>query len=440
MKIRSLLFGSLLLASAGASAGMAENVTRLKIGGADVIAYPTAIQDVVTIVGSLPAGDAFAGPDNPAVPTLAGMMLDKGTTRSDKFEIAQQLEGAGAAISFGVGQQTLDIRAKCLRADLPMVLHLIVEQLRTPAFSAEEFGKVQKQLTGALTRSKEDTDFRAGEAFLRAVYPPGHPNRIPTVDEMLAAIGRTQLSELKAFHAAHYGPANLTLAIVGDFDVKTVQSQLQKDLKGWSGGRPVVTASTPASTGAAATESIDMADKTSVSIVLGQASGVRYRDDDALALRMATAILGSGFTGRLMKIVRDEEGLTYGIGAYLDNDMFTDGDWRIVASFAPELTEQGVASTRRELARWWQDGVTAGELAARKADLVGSYKVGLATTNGLAGFLLRTVQRGKPLSWLDDYPKALNALTLEQVNGAIRRHLDPAKMVLVEAGTLSKPE
>jgi zinc protease len=197
----------------------------------------------------------------------------------------------------------------------------------------------------------------------------------------------------------------------------------------------VIGAPVPA-TARASSETIQMPDKTSVSVVIGQPSGIRYRDDDALALRMATAILGSGFTGRLMKTVRDGEGLTYGIGAYLDNDVYADGDWRIVASFAPELTEQGVGSTRRELMRWWQDGVTAEELAARKADLVGSYKVGLATTGGLAGFLLRTVQRGKPLSWLDDYPKALNALTLEQVNGAIRRHLDPARMVVVEAGTL----
>jgi zinc protease len=182
-----------------------------------------------------------------------------------------------------------------------------------------------------------------------------------------------------------------------------------------------------------------MADKTSVSIILGQPSGVRYIDADTMAMRMGAAILGSGFTGRLMKIVRDQEGLTYGIGSYMDNDIFTDGDWRIYASFAPELLDKGVTSTRRELTRWWEKGVTKEELEARKADLIGSYKVGLATTDGLASFLLRTVQRGKPLSWLDEYPKAISALTLEQVNGALRKYLNPDKMVLIEAGTLPKP-
>jgi zinc protease len=80
--------------------------------------------------------------------------------------------------------------------------------------------------------------------------------------------------------------------------------------------------------------------------------------------------------------------------------------------------------------------VTADELKARKSDLVGSYKVSLATTDGLASFILRTLQRGRPLTWLDDYPKAIEALSLEQVNGVIRKYLNPDKMALIEAGSV----
>jgi zinc protease len=439
MNTRNLLIGFLIAASSAAYGGMAEKVVRSNIGGADVIAYPTTIKEVVTINGALPAGDSFATADNPAVPTLTGMMLDKGTTKSDKFAIAQQLESVGASISFSVGEQTLGIRAKCLRKDAPKILHLIVEQLRTPAFPADEFEKAKKQLTGALKRSLEDTDFRADDAFSRAVYPVGHPNRKVAAEEMLAAVGRVTLEDIKAFHAKYYGPAHLTLVVVGDLDVKAIQSQLGKDVSGWRGGVPVLNATKATMPQAPVTQTISMADKTSVSIILGQPSGVRYSDADTLALRMGAAILGSGFTGRLMKIVRDQEGLTYGVGSYMDNDTFTDGDWRIYASFAPELLDKGVSSTRRELTRWWEKGVTKEELEARKADLIGSYKVGLATTDGLASFLLRTVQRGKPLSWLDEYTKAINALTLDQVNGALRKYLNPDKMVLIEAGTLPKP-
>lgn len=437
MKVQKYQVVFALLASTSAVAGLAEHAARTRIAGADVIIYPTSVKDVVTIVGSWPAGDAFADEKSPAIATLTGMMLDKGTIRADKFAIAQQLESVGASISFNVGALTASVHAKCLRKDAPTILRLIAEQLRTPAFPAAEFEKSKKQLAGALKRSLEDTDFRADDAFLRAVFPPGHPNHGVSAEAMLAAIDGASLDAVQAFHRKHYGPSHMTLVIVGDLDLPNIQSQLRKDLAGWSGGVPVLSADQAKPAAAPRVESIDMADKTSVSIILGQPSGTRYSDPDSISLRVGTAILGSGFTGRLMKVVRDQEGLTYGINAHMDNDTYTDGDWRVGASFAPELLDKGVASTRRELERWWKEGVTEAELEARKTDLIGSYKVGLATTDGLASFLLRTIQRGKPLTWLDDYPKAIDALTLEQVNGAIRKYLNPDKMVLIEAGSVA---
>ena len=67
---------------------------------------------------------------------------------------------------------------------------------------------------------------------------------------------------------------------------------------------------------------------------------------------------------------------------------------------------------------------------------MGGFLVGLSTTGGLASTLLTNVQRGYDVSWLDGYPKAVNALTRDQVNGAIKNHLNPGAMVLVEAGSV----
>jgi zinc protease len=91
------------------------------------------------------------------------------------------------------------------------------------------------------------------------------------------------------------------------------------------------------------------------------------------------------------------------------------------------------------LEAWWKDGVTDDELAARKQGLIGGYFVGLSTTGGLANTILTTIQRGYGLSWLDGYPEAVRAVSREDVNRAIRTHLDPATMVLVEAGSIGAP-
>jgi zinc protease len=118
------------------------------------------------------------------------------------------------------------------------------------------------------------------------------------------------------------------------------------------------------------------------------------------------------------------------------DDSIVDGLFEISASFAPALLVKGVDSTRRELAKWWKDGVTDQELATRKQGVIGSYFVGLSTTLGLAETILVNTQRGFDPSWLDAYPKALKALTREQVNAAIKTHLNPSTMVLVEAGSV----
>ncbi|PTY08619.1 insulinase family protein [Opitutaceae bacterium EW11] len=422
--------------SASASQTFAKGVIRENVGGIDLLMYQTGVHDVVTFRGTLPAGKALSPSDNPAIATLVGNMLDKGTTQQDKFAIAQKLESVGATVRFVTTNDTLAILGKCLRKDVPLVVSLIGEMLRSPAFSPEEFVKVKKQLAGGLKRSLESPDSRAMEAFSRAIYAPGHPNRQASVQELLAGIEAAKLEDLKAFHASHYGPAHMILVAVGDLDPAEVKTSVSKAFAGWSGGVPVPSARMLSIPDGAREQTVFMSDKPSVTIVLGQTTGLKYTDPDAQALSIGTAILGSGFTGRLMAHVRDKEGLTYGIGAQIMDNTHNPGDWRIMATFAPALLSKGISSTKRELETWYEKGVTADELERRKSNVVGNFKVGLATTYGLAYELLANAERGLDPSFLDQYPEIINGLTLEQVNGAVRKHLNPAKMVLIEAGSV----
>ena len=431
------LLACLAAANVAAASTMAERSQRAQTAGIDLITYRTEVKDVVVILGSLPAGDAMAEPGNIAIPTLAGMMLDRGTKTLDKFTITQQLDNVGAEIAFSVGTQSLEIRAKCLKKDLPLVIGLIAAQLRTPALQLQEFNKAKQQFIGALEASAQNTEARAQEAFRRAVFPEGHPNRPHTVGEYEAAAKTATLDELKAFHAKFYGPAHLTLVVAGDVAAPAAQIEVGKAFSGWTGGEDYLRPAIPAVLTAAREVSVPLADKPSVSVIIGQPTGLRYKDADALALRVGTAVLGSGFTGRLMGAVRDREGLTYNIGAAVSDDSIADGSWDISASFAPALLDKGIASTRHELAKWWQEGVTDEELAARKQGLVGSYLVGLSTTAGLATAILTDVQRGYDVSRLDEFPDAVNALTREEVDSAIKKHLNPSVMVLIEAGSVA---
>jgi zinc protease len=425
----------------GTTAAIAPHVQRRKIAGLDVLTLKTSIKDVVTLRGVLGAGDVFNPPENSAIADLTAGMLDKGTVKRDKFAVSEVLEQAGATLSFGTGTHTLNFSAKCLRKDLPVVLGLLAEQLRTPRFDPEEFAKLKKQLIGQHKRNMEDTDFRAQGAFARAAFPVGHPNRPPADEKYLADIEAATLDQVKAFHAANYGPAAARLVAVGDVDDAAVDRALTAAFDGWTGGRAIPATPKAPQLTATRIEKVNMPGKTSVSFMIGQPSGMRYHDPEYQPLNMATSVLGSGFfSARLLAIIRNREGLTYGIGASLSSDTYADGSWAIRGTFAPELLEKGSTSTWRELHRFYAEGLTADELKTFKVTLTGSYKVALSTTGGLASTLLNAVQRGYGPEWVDEFPRRLQALTLEEVNAAIKQHLHPDKMIVVMAGTLPSGE
>jgi len=434
--IRFFMLMALLAMSGAAAANMSDQAHRSKVNGIDLITYRSNVKDVVIIIGVLPAGDAMVESGNISIPTLSGMMLDRGTKSLDKFSIAEKLDNVGAEITFTVGEQSLEIRAKCLRKDLPLIIDTMAAELRTPALLVGEFNKAKEQFIGELEASAQDSGALAAQAFGRAVFPEGHPNRPHTLNEYIAAAKSANLEELKAFQAKYYGPAHMTLVVVGDVIDADTQADIAKAFSGWSGGQDYLRAAKAAATTAASEITVPLTDKPSVTVLFGQASGLRYSDPDNLALRVGTAVLGLGFTGRLMSTVRDKEGLTYNIGASMGDDSIVDGVWEVSASFAPTLMGKGVESTRREVNKWWKDGVTEQELASRKQGVIGGYFVSLSTTLGLAETILANAERGFDLGWLDGYPKAVKALTREQVNAAIKAHINPNAMVLVEAGSV----
>ena len=415
-----------------AATNYAGSVVREKVARIDVILCRTDVKDVVTMHGSIGAGENASA--NPALAHLAASMIQRGTKTHDQFVIAEMLEKAGVTIEFKVNADTVEFEAKLLSKDVALVLSLLAEQLRTPAFAAAELAKAKKQLIAEARQTLEDTSEQAAIAFSQAIFPPGHPSRHATIAELIAAIGKAELAELRDFHAATYGPDGMHFAAAGDLDPAAFKDEVAKAFAGWQGGHAPKPGETPASTSGEST--VQLPDKSSVSVIIGQPSGLRANDPDWIAMNIATGILGRGFTSRLIGNVRDREGLTYGIGAALAGDAFRSGAWLTKATFAPVLLDRGLTSTRREINGWWRDGITADELEYRKSAAAGQFTVTLETTHGLAEQLLRCAERGLEISWLDQFPAEVRALTVGQVNAAMKKHLDPEKMVTVKAGTL----
>jgi predicted Zn-dependent peptidase len=192
----------------------------------------------------------------------------------------------------------------------------------------------------------------------------------------------------------------------------------------------------PTEVGNASRTHVPVEDRANLDVRLGHGLPVRRTDQDYLPLFVGNFILGGNFSGRLMSHVRDEKGLTYGIGSALSGITAQhDGVWRIAVTLSADKLEAGIQATRETLERFLQEGPSAKEVSRAIATLSGQYVVGLATTSGLASTLRAHADNGFPVAYIDQYPEELAALTPTSVCEAVRKHLRPESLRVVSAGS-----
>jgi zinc protease len=410
------------------------------IDGLDIYSLQTGIKEVVTYRGSF-LGGSFFTKKNILIPEMTGAMLDLGTKKRDKFEIGEALESVGAKLDFSAGRYRVNFFGRCLKEDLSLVIELLAEQLKEPAFHQDDLKSIVQRRRAELKKQKEDTRTRAVEEFLRQLYPERHPNFIPSLDDKIVEIEKVTTEDLMSFHNDHYGLGSMKVSFVGDVDHRTVEQEVDRQFRGWkkTSLKTEQEVDLVAKTvNKAFFETVQVPDKTSADLVTGHGIGIHREHKDYYSVMMGHFILGGNFSARLMATVRDQEGLTYGIQSATGGvEEGNDGYWYIWGTFGPDVLETAKKSISRELCLWHEKGVTLGELTAKQSTITGTYKVGLDTTAGLATRILTTVERGKELSFMDEYPDIINNLTLDQVNAAIRSYCNPDNRITIVAGTVN---
>ena len=402
-----------------------------------LLMLPGTAREFVTWNGSFEVKPDFSQGDD-IIQDMIVAMLDKGTTQRDLFGISDFLEQRGARTQFSNRGIRIGFSGKCLKEDLQDVLLLQFEQLRDSIFDPEQLEFVRNRLVGSVQRSREQTAATAAGALSRLMYPASHPNYVPQPEEEINWLQSFSRDQLLAYYKEQYCNSALRLAITGDFEPETVMQALEEGINGWERGASFVPVPViePA---AASEESVHMEGKMNTDVRFGHAIPIYRGDPRFYALMTGVHILGGNFSSRLMRTVRDEQGLTYGIRSGLVG--FSDhysGHFRIQVTLSQENLEKGIAMTREEVKKMVENGCTEQELSTHQETLKGDFKVGLATTDGLAGSMLRGMEWGRGGHYLDEYPQQITDLQQEQVNDVLRTLCKPALLIETRAGHLTE--
>ena len=393
----------------------------------------------VAIRGLVFAGGSSASSAQAALPGLTSRMLMRGTKSRTKEQIGALLDDAGAIRTYSTSTFETVINAQSLSRDLSLLLDVLADEIRNPAFGAGELIKTKQEMKAAVLRDDDNTSARATERLTQLVYAKDHPYRAAGKELLLTSLEAASKEDLVRFHQQRYSGANVILAIVGDVNAKQTIALVEKYFGALPKGERTKVAANATVSGAPIREAVTMRGKASMNIIFGSASGLRRTDADYEAALVGNAALGqNAVSSRIGKRVRDTEGLSYSLASRFTMSDVLDGVWLINVNVAPQNLVKAMKSTREEIDKFAKEGITLEEVEIQKNFFAGNFQVNLGTNGGVAQSLITAERFGFGPKYLDDYPNRIRAVTKEQVDRAMKEHLRSDRLHVVVAGDLEK--
>ena len=415
----------------------AARISERRIGPCRLVMLPTPIRDVVTWCGSFASAPDMRSPETLLLQHLVVSMLDKGAGALDQFAIAEILENKGAELAFSADTLRIDFSGRALKKDVPEILALAALQLRAPLFPEEELSKAKDRIGASIKRSMESTAAQASRALRQRLYDAAHPNHAQTFEAQMAHLEDLSIRDVRAYHAAHFGANACTLAVVGDIDEDALSEVVENHVAVWPPHQASPCFAATADRLSPGSSVVSIPDKDNVDVRLGHVLSVRRNADEYLPAFLANFVLGGNFSARLMQTIRDEMGLTYGIGSSLAGvSAEYGGHWQVGVTLSKEHVQRGIDETIKQLRRFVADGITRDELEETKTTVAGSFKVGLSTTFGLAKTLLANIEQGFEPGYLDEFPDRIQRISLDEANSAIAQRFAPDALHSALAGNI----
>lgn len=370
-------------------------------------------------------------------------LMARGTQHHNYQEIQDAFDKLGANVDTGglSGSATFTVVAR--KDKLPQVLALLGEILRKPSFPADQFAILKREIRAGLTRSMTEPGSLAQRAFQRRLrpYPKNDVRYVPTVAESIERLDRVTLSEVHEIYTQQLGAQDGELAVVGDFDPAALTQQIRGIVGDWKARTPYQRIPREAQTGVkGGTTNIDTPDKANAIFFAGETIALTDSDSAYAPLVIGDYIFGGGsLSSRLADRVRQKEGLSYTVGSHFlaaAKDPFA--ELMIFAIVNPKNIDRLDRAIHQELDRWVQNGVTADELTAAVQSYLENAKVSRANDTHLAATLADELHNNRTMRYDETLENRIRALTPAQVNAAVRKYIDPRRIVIVRAGDLKK--
>jgi zinc protease len=422
----------------------------------NVVLLPVAADPTISLSAQFAVGSQDDPPGKEGLAFLTGQMLADASTETHSLdEILAALYPLAARYDIRVDVERSTLTGRVHRDNLDAYLGLFTDALLRPKFDPADFERVKSDAINYLTNTlRYSSDEELGKAALNDFVFRGTPYAHPIVGTV-EGLRAVTLDDVRAFYREHYTTSNLLLGVGGGFDDALV-ARLKSTLGGLPAGTPA--AAPPISPAAIDGRSALLIDKpgADASISLGFPIDVHRGDRDFYALWIANSWLGEhrNQSSHLFQVIREMRGLNYGDYSYIE--AFPEGGQRTMPPVNVPRRQQlfqiwirtlpnpqapfALRAALHELQDLVDHGMTSEEFELTR-DFLKKYVLHFAeTTSARLGYAVddRFYRIGDD-GHLAKFRRMMDELTLDDVNAAIKRHLQYANLkIAIVTGDAAK--
>lgn len=362
---------------------------------------------------------------------MGGAMRLGGTETLSSDQLNEELERRAASVETGLDETTGSASFNVLTEDLEEVFAIFADVVQRPAFAADKIDFLKNQYAGGISRRNDDPDEVATREFRKLVYGSNSPYARTVEYATINAISRKDVLD---FYQASIRPEKTILGIVGDFDSEQMKQLIAKTFGNWQGtGQPLAISELPevnqAKTGVFA---VNQPQLTQSYVYVGHLGGqVNYPDHGPLSVMNEVL---NGFGGRLFNEVRSRQGLAYSVYAYWSPRWDYPGLFIGGGQTRSDATVPFVQAVKEEIERIRTNPISQEELARAKDSVLNSFVFNFQDPVQTLSRLIRYEYYGYPSDFVFRFQKSVENTTIEAVQAAAQKHLNPDQLVTLVVG------
>jgi zinc protease len=378
--------------------------------------------------------------ENSGLAHFTARALLRGTRTKSFQELSLAIEILGGSISVNVDQSETMFRASVLTKNIEPFLDLIRELLTEPRFDEEEFELLKKILEGELEQSLQDPRALVARALLQTVYQGTGLAR--PAEGTLEGLEKTRLEDLEKFFKRHYSRANLVFGVTSAVSEEMLGSMIEERLKTFPEGSSSDQFFPAPVFSQRKAVLVEREEMSTVPLFFATA-GVSDSDPDMLALEVGNFIFGDDFTARLMQVLRNQNGWTYGAYsgfAQLLGPKKQAGLFSVYLFPSAEFVAKAIPRTLELLETYAEKGLSEQEFEFAREALFNRHPFRLDSPEKKLTLRLREIVTGRKFLETSQYRHQLSCLERSQVNDTIARRTRAESLIIAAAGDFSMLE